>query len=319
MSKPRKIAILGMGGTIAGQGEAAGGGVGYKAAQIGIEELLVASLGSASLQGYVLESQQVAQLDSKDMDFATWALLAQVCRDWLADSDVAALVITHGTDTIEETAWFLQCVLQPTKPVVLTCAMRPATALSADGPANLRDAICFAVCGSAGVWVSAAGEVHTAMHVRKVHPYRLHAFSSDSAGVAAWVEEGVVRWNGAGPQAVSNFHCKVPLTPGALAWPWVEVLYSVAGADGRVVDALVAAGVQGLVMAGAGNGSIHKSLQDAVRRAHAAGVVVWRTTRCEQGVVVQPQGQRDALTASLHPLKARISLMLELIEKDGLS
>lgn len=319
MSKPRKIAILGTGGTIAGQGEAAGGGVGYKAAQIGVEQLLVAPLAAASLQGYVLESQQLVQLDSKDMDFATWALLAQVCRVRLADPDVAALVITHGTDTIEETAWFLQCVLELSKPVVLTCAMRPATALSPDGPANLRDAICFAASGRAGVWVSAAGEIHAAMHVRKVHPYRLHAFSSDSAGVAAWVEEGAVRWNGVEPEVVSQLQCKVPLLSGSHTWPWVEVLYSVAGANGRTIDALVAAGVQGLVLAGAGNGSIHKNLNDALLRAQAAGVVVWRTTRCEQGVVVEQREHRDALTIALHPLKARISLMLHLMGQGTMS
>lgn len=314
MSEPRKIVILGTGGTIAGQGEAEGGGVAYKAAQIGVAQLLSASLGANAWQGYVFETQQVAQLDSKDMDFATWFTLAQACAAWLSQPEVAALVVTHGTDTIEETAWFLQCVLQPSKPVVLTCAMRPATALSPDGPANLRDAICVAADGAAGVWVAAAGEVHAAMHVRKVHPYRLHAFSSDLAGAAAWVEEGRVRWSG-GPAVPSRQRPALQLPP-AQAWPWVEVVASVAGANGRVVDSLVAAGVRGIVLAGTGNGSIHQSLQEAIFRAHAAGVVVWRATRCELGQVVGAPGHCDALATALHPLKARISLMLQLMGKE---
>ena len=106
-------------------------GVGYTAAQLSIEDLLAAV---PALKGRRLEALQVAQLDSKDMDFATWQRLAAAVQQHLARPEVAGVVITHGTDTLEETAYFLHRVLAPSKPVVLTAAMRPATALAPDGP-----------------------------------------------------------------------------------------------------------------------------------------------------------------------------------------
>ena len=120
-----KIVVLGTGGTLAGAAATPGDNVGYKAAQFGIGELLARI---PSLQGVPIESEQVAQVDSKDMTFAIWRDLAARCAHWLAQDDVAGIVVTHGTDTIEETSFFLQEVLAPAKPVVLTCAMRPSTA-----------------------------------------------------------------------------------------------------------------------------------------------------------------------------------------------
>ena len=318
MSATRKIVILGTGGTIAGQGSANGGSVGYKAGQIGVAQLLQPIADLCLQERLVLEAEQVAQLDSKDMDIATWQQLAKACSQWLAQADVAGVVITHGTDTLEETAWFLQCVLQPSKPVVLTCAMRPATALSADGPANLRDAVVCAADGVAGVWVAAAGEVHGAQWVRKVHPYRVHAFASEAQGPAAWVEEGQVRW----VQRASTTLELPAVAPAvwmcdAELWPWVEVVASTAAARPAAVDALAAAGVQGLVVAGTGNGSIHQAVLQAVHRAMAQGVMVWRTTRCEQGQIVLADGERDAAVSPLSPVKARISLMLALLQKSA--
>ena len=246
------LALLGMGGTIAGTGSASG--VGYQAGQIAAQDLLG---GIAVPTGCVVRPQQVRQLDSKDIGDGDWLALAQACGQQLADPQVAAIVITHGTDTLEETAWFLQCVLPAGKPVVLTCAMRPASALSADGPANLRDALACAADGGALAWaqagqpvlVVAAGEVHSAAAVRKVHAYQVHAFSSAPAGPVAWVEEGRLRWAQRLPQQVVVKNA-VPLPP--LPWPWVEVVTSHAGARAEGVDALVAAGVRGLVVAGTG-------------------------------------------------------------------
>lgn len=309
----RKIVILGTGGTIAGQGAEQGGSVGYKAGQIGVAQLLQ-PIAQGSLQdSFAWEVQQVAQLDSKDMDVPTWQQLAQACTDWLADEAVAGVVITHGTDTLEETAWFLQCVLQPRKPVVLTCAMRPATALSADGPANLRDALLCATQGRPGVWMSALGEVHSAQWLRKVHPYRVNAFASGAQGPAGWVEEGVVRWAAGVPEHAAAALAAALWQQDAGRWPWVEIVTSTAAARPAGVDALVAAGVQGLVVAGTGNGSVHHALQQALQRAAACGVVIWRTTRCEQGQIVQAPGEQDASVTALSPVKARISLMLALL------
>ncbi len=177
--------VLGTGGTIAGTAASAADNIGYTAAQLGIDELLA---GVPQLRGHAIEAEQVAQLDSKDMDFATWQLLAARCAHWLSDDGVQGIVITHGTDTLEETAWFLQAVLNPSKPVVMTCAMRPATALTPDGPQNLLDAVAVASTrGARGVVAVCAGAIHSALDVRKVHTYRADAFGSGDAGVLGYV------------------------------------------------------------------------------------------------------------------------------------
>ena len=188
------VVMLGTGGTIAGTAARPDDRHAYTAAQLGVDELIqsVAPLREA-LGAHRLVTEQVAQLDSKDMDWATWQALAGRCDHWLGDPAVQALVITHGTDTIEETACFLQLVLQPRKPVVLVCAMRPATALAPDGPQNLLDAVTVALEPAAsGVMVVCAGVVHDALRVQKVHPYRLDAFDSGVDGPLGFIEQGQV-------------------------------------------------------------------------------------------------------------------------------
>ena len=163
----QKIVVLGTGGTIAGRAAESSDTLGYTAGQVPVEELLG---GLPALKDKMIHSEQVAQLDSKDMSHAVWRTAALRCAHWLGQADVAGLVITHGTDTIEETAFFLQSVLAPGKPVVLTCAMRPATALVPDGPQNLADALALAGTeGAAGVLVVCGGVVHGAVDVQKVH------------------------------------------------------------------------------------------------------------------------------------------------------
>ncbi|MCH8856649.1 MAG: asparaginase, partial [Proteobacteria bacterium] len=170
------VVLLGTGGTIAGTARSANDGVGYTAAQLNVDDLLRAV---PALSACRLEAHQVAQLDSKDMDFLTWQRLAAAAHEHLARPEVGGIVITHGTDTLEETAYFLHRVLAPTKPVVLTAAMRPATSLAPDGPQNLYDAVQLALApGAAGVVVSLAGRVHDAIQVRKTHSYRVDAFES---------------------------------------------------------------------------------------------------------------------------------------------
>ena len=311
----KKIVVLGTGGTIAGTSDVVGASVGYTAAQLGVEQLLAAVSGLARAAGGALEAEQVAQVDSKDMDFAVWARLAACCAAHLADPRVGGIVVTHGTDTLEETAWLLHNLLPADKPVVLTCAMRPATALAPDGPQNLLDAVTLAAEPSArGVLVAAAGVVHGAREVNKVHPLRLDAFDSGDTGPLGWVEAGRVRWaRGRGPRA------DVPLwgelLPGlaAAAWPRVEIVMSHAGADGALVDWLVQGGAQGIVVAATGNGTVHGALEAALSRAVAAGVRVRVASRCPQGRMLALHGMpwRDA--DGLSPVKARVSLLLELM------
>jgi L-asparaginase len=266
-------------------------------------------------------AEQVAQVDSKDMSFAIWQKLALRCAHWLAQPDVAGLVITHGTDTLEETAFFLHSVLAPSKPVVLTCAMRPATALAPDGPQNVRDAIVVAATpGASGVVVVCAGTLHNALDVQKVHTYRLDAFDSGDAGPLGYVEEGSVRivrcWPSAMPDAQHVFDRVAVISE----WPRVEILLSHAEARGSIVDALLrereagaAEPLQGLVLAATGNGTLHHALEAAALRAQAAGVAVVRATRCSQGRILPRQSEllRDA--GALTPVKARVELMLELL------
>jgi L-asparaginase len=194
-----------------------------------------------------------------------------------------------------------------TKPVVLTCAMRPATALSPDGPQNLADAVLVAAQdGARGVLLACAGRVHGAVGLRKVHPYRLDPFESGE-GVVGYVEDS--RWRAARdwPAAAT-----VPAALPGGEWPWVAIVVSHAGADARQVDALVRDGVRGLVLAGTGNGTVHHALAAALREASARGVRVVRTTRCAEGLVVD--GGRDAEfeTLPLTPVQARVELQLRL-------
>lgn len=304
--------VLGTGGTIAGTAKAPGDNIGYAAAQLGVQQLLA---GIPALQAMALVVEQVAQIDSKDMGPQVWRDLALRCGHWLAQDDVQGIVITHGTDTLEETAYFLQAVLSPHKPVVITCAMRPATAFAPDGPQNLIDALTVAAAaGASGVVAVCAGAIHSAWHVRKVHPYRLDAFSSGDAGTIGFVEEGSLRLEGNWPAARVGWTVDALRKIGAaVAWPQVEIVMSHAGAGGAVVKALMQQGVAGLVVAATGNGTVHRDLEAALLEAQAQGVRIVRATRCEQGRVLGHAGDVFPHSQGLSPVKARIALMLELM------
>lgn len=307
------LVILGTGGTIAGQAADAADNVGYKAGQLAVEQLIQAV---PSLRRHPLECEQVAQLDSKDMDFATWQRLARAVARHLARPEVQGLVITHGTDTLEETAFFLQRLLAPTKPVVLTAAMRPATALLPDGPQNLLDAVRVASLPSArGVLTVLAGKVFAAEQVRKVHSYRLDAFASSDGGQLALIEEGVVRLTGAWPADEGALGI-ASIERAAELWPRVQIVWNHVGADGSVVDALLAQGVDGIVVAATGNGTLSAGLEAALRRASTQGVAVVIGTRCDSGAVIAaPNSQAPWRTAgTLSPVKARIELLLALLD-----
>ncbi len=312
--KNQKVVLLGTGGTIAGTGSCASDHTGYTAGQLSVQHLLHALPGLLdSLQSHELVCEQLAQLDSKDMDHATWQLLYQRCAHWLDQPDVGGLVITHGTDTLEETAWFLQLVLDTSKPVVLTCAMRPATALAPDGPQNLLDAMAVVRDPQAqGVLVVCAGRIHGARDVQKVHPYRLDAFSSGEAGPWGFIEQARVRWCVSGQRSLLHAHARQALEVPAAQWPWVAVLHSHAGSDARQVNALVASGVKGLVVAGTGNGTVHKSLLAAMAKAQVQGVTVRLVSRCLEGQIVGEAAFQPSLTG-LNAFKARVSLMLDLL------
>lgn len=304
------IVILGTGGTIAGTAQSASDGVGYTAAQLRIEDLLAAV---PALKGRRLEAHQVAQLDSKDMDFATWQRLAAAVQQQLDRPEVAGVVVTHGTDTLEETAYFLHRVLAPAKPVVLTAAMRPATALVPDGPQNLFDAVQVAAePGAVGVVVAFAGRVHDATQVRKTHSYRVDAFESVDGALVARVEEGAVRQLGRWPTGNALGLARIAAPAGS--WPRVDIILNHAGADGRIVRALLNEGVDGIVAAGTGNGTLAKDLDAALHEAEMRGVKVVRSTRCDAGPVMDMPGLLPSAGA-LSPVKARVELLLDLLAR----
>ncbi|RYX98218.1 MAG: asparaginase [Comamonadaceae bacterium] len=312
----RKIVILGTGGTIAGTAARKGDNIGYTAAQVGVGQLADAIPGLGDSGPLLME--QVAQLDSKDMSFEAWARLAARVSHHLAQDDVEGVVITHGTDTLEETAFFLHALLSPAKPVVLTCAMRPASALAPDGPQNMLDSAAVArTKGAAGVLVVCAGTIHLATDVQKTHTYALDAFSSRDAGPLGYVEEGEVRllraWPSGSAQDTRGAPGRLLALEAAAAWPHVEIVTSHAGANGAIVGLLQAAGVQGIVVAATGNGTVHHSLESALLQAQKEGVAVLRATRCANGRILAKTGDLVEDAGGLTPVKARVLLLLRLM------
>jgi L-asparaginase len=309
--------ILGTGGTIAGRAEAPSEALRYTAAQIGVAELVRAV---PALAGVPLEAEQVAQVDSKDMGPPVWTSLAQAAARHLAREEVSGLVITHGTDTLEETAYLLHRLLAPAKPVVLTAAMRPATSLQADGPANLCDAVTVArTAGARGVMVVVAGSVFHPEAVRKHHTWRLDAFAAGDEGALGQVVDGAMRRHREWPAPAHPGPGAGLLPAAGTPWPRVEIVTSHAGADGRLVELLCADGVDGLVLAATGNGTLSEPLERAARRALQAGVAVWRASRCAAGGVVGAafdEGADGLVPAgSLSPAQTRVALTLALLER----
>jgi len=321
------VVVLGTGGTIAGRASRPDDLSGYVAGQVAVADLVrdIPSLASGAL-----EVEQVAQVDSKDMDLGVWQSLVARLAHHLARPEVVGVVVTHGTDTLEETAFLLQSVLNPRKPVVLTCAMRPATALVPDGPQNLSDAVLLArSAGAQGVVVVCAARVHSAVDVAKTHTYQLDAFDSGDAGPVGVVEHGQVRlfraWPGTGDTATAERvgvldETAVKRFLKATRLPRVEIVLSHAAADGLIVRSLLDHApnqshepLQGIVAAGTGNGTVHRSLQSALEDAMAAGVRVIRSTRCARGRVSSDPASIPH-SDGLPPLKARLAMMLDLLQ-----
>lgn len=333
----KTIALLATGGTIAGVSNAKEA-AGYKAASLDVQALLQALPADFAAPPAVLRSEQVAQLDSKDMHNAAWQALALRCRQLLHEPGVDGIVITHGTDTMEETAWFLHRMLaRAHKPVIVLGAMHPADHPQADGPRNLADALALAQLDwqalhrvgyeAAGVWVLHSGTVHSARFVQKIHPWQLQAFASVQGQALGRVQGSTFTpdalampsWQAAAQTAGSHAGLLEALAATGQDWPWpkVAVLASHAGAEGDLARHLAMAGYRGVVIQATGNGSVHQALMQGLAAAKAQGVRVVVTTRCAQGRVAlpnQPAGH-DWVSAftDLPAWKARIDLVLDLM------
>ncbi len=324
-AKNQKIVVLGTGGTIAGVSNSENEGFAYQAAQRSVNDLMQSVAGKfkalpQALTGFQIETEQVCQIDSKDMDFSIWQTLAQRCDHWLSQSDVHSVVITHGTDTLEETAYFLSQVVQRNKPIVLTCAMRPANFKDADGPQNMRDALnAAAQLEGHGVWLVAAGEIHHSLHVQKVHPTRINAFDSGECGPAAVVSDDQIHWQTDALDKTSNQFLNAGLDvsklPSHSEWPWVEIILNCVQANGRQIKMMVDAGLTGLVVAGTGNGSISQTMKAELLLAQSRGVEIRLASRCNQGSVVKTENHAFQISETLNPAKARVALILEMLSK----
>ncbi len=307
-----RIVVLGLGGTIAATAANAAEQTRYQAGTRSVDQLLSAIGGSPLQPDGTLETEQIAQIDSKDVSTSHWQdLLARVAHH-LSRPEVQGLVITHGTDTLEETAYLLQRVLAPARPVVMTAAMRPATSLQADGPQNLRDALSLAAHPQAqGVMTVLAGWALAGTEVRKVHGHRLDAFTSGDAGPIGRCVNG--HWHLYRPCPASLplwDRLGARLLERGRPWPRIVQIPSHAGLDpslmAEMVDWLCAQGVAGFVVEGTGYGTVHQALEAALSPQRIGTRPVWRSSRCVDG----------GIPGDLTPAQARIELMLRLMLAD---
>jgi L-asparaginase len=314
-AKLPRVRVLATGGTIAGA-QAAAGEYGYKSGEFKVEDLIAAVPGLGKLAA--MTGEQIVNIGSQDMNDEVWLKLAKRLNAVLAMPDVDAAVITHGTDTLEETSYFLSLVTKSDKPVVMVGSMRPATAVSADGPANLYNGVAAAIAPEAkarGVLVSLNDEVHYARNVVKLNTTSLQTFASPNRGPAGVVNTGhVVFFQRMDKRLGSASEFSVDKLEKL---PRVDVIYAHANMSPDLIDAAVKAGAQGLVIAGVGDGNMTGPALDAVTRAAKAGVVVVRSTRLPTGRVLRNNEVNDdklGLVASdeLNPAKSRVLLQLAL-------
>ena len=312
--KNKKVVVLATGGTIAGWASDLNAPHNYQAGQIEVAQLLMELKESP----HNILSEQITQIDSKDADDAFWRVLAKRAAYWLEQTEVIGLVVTHGTDTLEETAYFLQAVLQPNKPLVLTCAMLAANAPNSDGPGNLKDALALAFDESAsGVMVVCAGDVHAAHEVQKIHSLRLNPFSSGDLGPMGQIVNG--EFKRLRPASSIRWPQPLPSVKDLLAdqsWPRVLLVVNHAGNDGSMVRAMLTHDApDGWVVAGTGNGTLDHALQDALEQAQTQGARVIRASRCSWGGVQSRADDLFAHAGQLTAVQARVALMLALMGK----
>lgn len=313
-NKPR-ILLIATGGTIAGKG-APGKTTNYRPGEISVEALLESVPGIQEVAE--IEAIQFLNIGSIALTHNDWLRLVHLINQKFADHpDLTGIVITHGTDVLEETAYFLHLTIKDPRPVVVVGSMRPATAISADGPLNLLNAMRVASCPESvgkGVLVVLNEEIHCARDVTKSNANKVETFQSLYSGPLGFVKADEVRFYHQPTrlhtyQTIFDVSCMEEL-------PRVDIAYCHVMADGVAIEAFVAAGAQGIVVAAAGAGAVTSSFRQAMESATNAGVAVLVGSRTGAGLVgpVKPEHiQKGALTAdNLNPQKARVLLSLAL-------
>ncbi len=309
-----RIAILGTGGTIAGFIDSTIATTGYTAGAIDIDVLIKAVPQIRDLAD--ISWEQIANIDSSNMCDEIWLRLAKKIAKLFAEG-IDGVVITHGTDTMEETAYFLNLTIKSDKPVVLVGAMRPSTAISADGPKNLYNAVALAANKEAknkGVMVAINDKILSARGVVKTHSLNVDAFSSPDFGDLGYIVDGKVFFY----NNVTKAHTKnAPFDVSKLtSLPKVDILYSYSNdGSGVAAKALFEHGTKGIVVAGSGAGSIHKNQKDVLKELLKKGLKVVVSSRVVAGcVAVSDSDEKLGFISAedLNPQKARVLLILAL-------
>jgi L-asparaginase len=309
------VVVLATGGTIAGAA-ASDVQAGYTSGQVGVEQLLAAVPQAKKLAN--LRGEQVANIGSQDMNDEVWLKLARRISELAAMPDVDAVVVTHGTDTIEETAYFLNLVVRTKKPIVLTAAMRPSTALSADGPLNFYNAVAVAANKDAagrGVLIVINDWIHGASSLTKTSTTAVQTFMSPLWGLIGTVAYGETEFY-RGPVGRNTENSEFTID-SITALPRVDIIMAYENMDGKLIDAAVAAGAKGLVIAGVGNGNMTQVAIDALAAQAKKGIVCVRSSRVATGRVgreVEIDDDKYGFVASLglNPQKARVLLRVAL-------
>ncbi|ENT3030357.1 type II asparaginase [Campylobacter jejuni] len=309
-----RIAILGTGGTIAGFIDNTIATTGYTAGAIDIDVLIKAVPQIRDLAD--ISWEQIANIDSSNMCDEIWLRLAKKIAKLFAEG-IDGVVITHGTDTMEETAYFLNLTIKSDKPVVLVGAMRPSTAISADGPKNLYNAVALVANKEAknkGVMVAINDKILSARGVVKTHSLNVDAFSSPDFGDLGYIVDGKVFFY----NNVTKAHTKnAPFDVSKLtSLPKVDILYSYSNdGSGVAAKALFEHGTKGIVVAGSGAGSIHKNQKDVLKELLKKGLKVVVSSRVVAGcVAVSDSDEKLGFISAedLNPQKARVLLILAL-------
>jgi len=312
-----RIKILATGGTIAGQGASANRSA-YTAGELPIGDLIAAVPGIEKVAE--ITGEQIANVGSQDMSVDIWVKLNRRINEIFKNNEADGIVITHGTDTQEETAYFLCLTVRYDKPVVVTGSMRPATAMSADGPKNLYDAVVVAAAketAHSGVLLAFSENIFSPRDVAKTSTTHVSAFSAPNSGPIGQVYDGeVVMYQT--QLRKTNKSTPFDIT-GLTSLPEVAVVELFADAPATGINAYAAAKVKGIITAGLGNGNLNKANTAAVSEAVKNGITVVRASRIISGRVTLLDETDDAklgtiVADDLSPQKARILLMLGLTQ-----
>lgn len=315
-TKPN-IHILATGGTIAGTGSSATS-TNYTAGQVAIGALLDAVPGIKDIAN--ITGEQIVKIGSQDMNDEVWLTLAKKINELLKRADIDGIVITHGTDTMEETAYFLNLTVKSDKPVVLTGAMRPSTAMSADGPLNLYNAVVTAGAKESkgkGVVVAMNGLILGAESVLKMNTVDVQTFQSPNSGALGYIFNGKVFYNLA--PLTKHTTASVFDVTGLNSLPKVGIVYSYSNIEANMVTPLLSNGYKGIIHAGVGNGNIHKNIFPVLTDARKKGILVVRSSRVPTGPTTLDSEVDDAsyqfvASQELNPQKSRVLLMLALTQ-----